>query len=135
MFSTYLGELKGYVGKAFVLAVWLPVFVFASLGMVIYLEGSGSLGSAWQRWNALTVGGQGVLAMEFLIAVTFKALGNVAQRRDCSPSNLILQAEVLCEVRRSRALIDLPSKLSRSPPCLDVFKASDLCHREHRLPL
>jgi hypothetical protein len=73
MFSTFIGELRGYFGKAFVLAVWLPVFVFASLSLVVYLLGSGSLEVVWQHWRSLQLDEQIVLAIAFLAPVTLFA--------------------------------------------------------------
>src|SRR2546425_5692032 len=73
MFSTFLGELRGYLGKAFILATWVPVLIFASASVAIYLAGNRSLGQAWQSWLNLTIGGQGVLSVEFLVIVTFLA--------------------------------------------------------------
>src|SRR5438874_1264712 len=73
MFSTFLGELRGYLGKAFILATWVPVLIFASVSVAVYLIGNKSLGQAWQSWLNLTIGGQGVLTVEFLVIVTFLA--------------------------------------------------------------
>ncbi len=73
MFSTFVGELRGYIGKAFVLAVWLPVIVFAGLGLIVYLWGDGSLETEWQRWRSLQLDEQIVLAVAFLAPVTLIA--------------------------------------------------------------
>src|SRR2546423_2191831 len=73
MFSTFLSELRGYLGKAFILATWVPVLIFASASVAIYLAGNRSLGQAWQIWLNLTLGGQGMLTIEFLGIVTFIA--------------------------------------------------------------
>jgi hypothetical protein len=73
VFSAFLGELKGYFGKAFMLAVWLPVFVCVSAGLVVVLVGHNALGSAWKQWLELKIEGQGVLAVAFLMAITLVA--------------------------------------------------------------
>jgi hypothetical protein len=73
MFTSILGELKGWFGRAFVLAVWLPVFVFASAGAAVWLAGAGRLASfadAWAQWRADE---KLILSAEFLLAVTLAA--------------------------------------------------------------
>lgn len=73
MFTTYLGELREYVGKGFVLAVWLPVLTFASALFVVYQVGRGSLNAAWSSWLILPLDGQVVQIIEFLAVVTLVA--------------------------------------------------------------
>jgi len=73
MFTTYLGELREYIGKGFVLAVWLPVLAFASVLFVVYQAGRGSLNAAWSSWLILPLGGQLVQVIEFLAVVTLVA--------------------------------------------------------------
>ncbi len=73
MFTSILGELKGWFGRAFVLAVWLPVFVFASAAAAVYLAGAGRLASfaaAWAQWGADQ---KIITSAEFLLAVTLVA--------------------------------------------------------------
>lgn len=73
VFTSLLGELKGWFGRAFLLAVWLPVFVFAGLGLAVYLAGAGRLASvagAWAQWDADE---KIILSAEFLVAVTLVA--------------------------------------------------------------
>lgn len=73
MFTSTLGELKDWFGRAFVLAVWLPVFIFASAGAAVWLAGAGRLASfadAWGQWRADE---KLILSAEFLLAVTLAA--------------------------------------------------------------
>ena len=73
VFTSLLGELKGWFGRAFLLAVWLPVFVFAGLGLAVYLAGAGRLASvagAWAQWDADE---KIILSAEFVVAVTLVA--------------------------------------------------------------
>jgi hypothetical protein len=77
MFTAILGELtgqlKGWFGRAFILAVWLPVFVFASAASAVYLAGAGRLDSfaaAWARWGADE---KAVVTAEFVFAVSLAA--------------------------------------------------------------
>ncbi|MCP4408117.1 MAG: hypothetical protein GY807_10230 [Gammaproteobacteria bacterium] len=55
------------------LAVWLPVIVFAGLGLVVYLWGDGSLETEWQHWRSLQLDEKIVLAVVFLAPVTMIA--------------------------------------------------------------
>ncbi len=73
MFSSFLGELKGYFGKAFVLAVWLPILLFTSAGLAVYLAGAGILRVSWERWLGLQIEDKVLLAAAFLITVTLTA--------------------------------------------------------------
>ena len=73
MFTTTLSSLKDWFGRAFVLAVWLPVFVFASAAVAVYLAGAGRLASsasAWAQWRADE---KLIISAEFLLAVTLAA--------------------------------------------------------------
>jgi len=48
MFSSFLGDAKSYLSKGFVLSTWLPVLIFASATVTVYLAGNTSLEQAWQ---------------------------------------------------------------------------------------
>lgn len=73
MFTSILGELKGWFGRAFVLAVWLPVFVFASAGAAVYVAGAGSLSSLSAAWAGRGADEKIVLSAGFVLAVTLVA--------------------------------------------------------------
>jgi hypothetical protein len=73
MFTSLLGELKGWFGRAFLLAVWLPVFIFASAAAAVYLAGAGVLTSSaavWAQWRADE---KIILSAVFIIVVTLVA--------------------------------------------------------------
>jgi hypothetical protein len=68
-----IGQLKGWFGRAFLLAVWLPVFIFASAGAAVYLAGAGGLGTfaaAWAQWQAAD---KAVVSALFVLAVSLVA--------------------------------------------------------------
>src|SRR2546421_4734452 len=73
MFDSFLGNVKGYLGKAFVLTAWLPVFVFACLGLVVYLAGNRSFEAVWHAWLSLPLGDQVAVTIAFLAPVTLLA--------------------------------------------------------------
>lgn len=73
MFTSLLGELKGWFGRAFLLAVWLPVFIFASAASVVYLAGAGAAVFGATAWARGGVDDKIVLSAEFILAVTLVA--------------------------------------------------------------
>lgn len=73
MFTSLLGELKGWFGRAFLLAVWLPVFVFASAVTAVYLAGAGALTSSAAMWAQWRVDEKIILSAKFIIVVTLVA--------------------------------------------------------------
>ena len=53
MFSAFLGGVKGYFGKGFVLAVWVPVLI-ASFAILMTVAGTqAKLECYWKNWLAL----------------------------------------------------------------------------------
>lgn len=73
MFTTLLGELKGWFGRAFLLAVWLPVFVFASTAWAVYLAGAGKLASGAAAWATWRADEKILLSVVFILVVTLVA--------------------------------------------------------------
>ena len=73
MFTSMLGDLKGYFGKAFVMAVWLPVGVFASALAVVLAPGTALLQAIQSMWNSSNLEKASLLAIEFLLVVTLVA--------------------------------------------------------------
>lgn len=73
VFTSLAGELKGWVGKAFVMAVWLPVLVFACAGLAVYLAGAGKLASAPAEWARRGADDKAIFLAVFVGAVTLAA--------------------------------------------------------------
>jgi hypothetical protein len=73
MFTSLLGELKDWFGRAFLVAVWLPVFVFASAVTAVYRAGAGALTSSAAVWTQLRVDEKIILSAKFIIVVTLVA--------------------------------------------------------------
>jgi hypothetical protein len=68
-----IGQLKGWFGRGFILAVWLPVFIFASAAAAVYLAGAGGVGTfaaVWAQWSA---GDKALVSAEFVLAVSLVA--------------------------------------------------------------
>ena len=77
MFSTVLQELKGYLGQAFLLTVFVPVVFFAGLSASLYLEVSGGFTAAVAAWERLSAWGQTAVAfgaLFFLFVAAYIAL-------------------------------------------------------------
>lgn len=51
MFDKFFSAFKGYFGKAFVLAVWLPVLIFAVALVTVCMAGDNSPETVWQQWQ------------------------------------------------------------------------------------
>ena len=73
MFTSLLGELKNWFGRAFLVAVWLPVFVFASAATAVYLAGAGALTSSAVMWAQWGLDEKIILSASFIIVVTLVA--------------------------------------------------------------
>lgn len=73
LFTSLAGELKGWVGKAFVMAVWLPVLVFACAGLAVYLAGAGALASAPAEWARRGADDKAIFLAVFVGVVTLAA--------------------------------------------------------------
>lgn len=73
MFSTFLQEVRGYLGKGFLLSVFIPTLIFASAHAAIYLELSLGLGVAWRRWATFSTEAKAMLILAALISLTFFA--------------------------------------------------------------
>ena len=73
MFSTFLQELRGYLGKGYLLAVFVPTLLFATAHLLIYLEISQGLGQAWQQWTSLSTDAKIILPLIGLIGLAFLA--------------------------------------------------------------
>ncbi len=74
MFNKFLSEIKGYFGKAFVLAVWLPVLIFAVALVTVCMAGDNSPETVWQQWQQWADMNKSLLpATIFLFAVTLIA--------------------------------------------------------------
>lgn len=73
MFTSLLGELKNWFGRAFLVAVWLPVFVFASAATAVYLAGVGALTSSAAMWAQWRVDEKIILSAKFIIVITLVA--------------------------------------------------------------
>src|SRR5207249_413363 len=73
MFSSFFGPIKESLGKAFLLTVWLPVLIFASATVTVYLIANRSLNYTWQNWLTLSLGGQGLVTIGFLMVTTLVA--------------------------------------------------------------
>ena len=73
MFSTFLAKTKDYLGKAFILAVWIPVLIFSGSVTTVYLAETNSLISTWEKW--LKLGTETKLTFGFiaLIVITLIA--------------------------------------------------------------
>lgn len=73
MFSTVLQNLKTYFGdsfgQAFILGVFLPVLIFVSLSLALYLEITQGLGTAIAAWDKLSGLNQFLLVLAELIFV------------------------------------------------------------------
>lgn len=74
MFSTVFGEIKGYFGKAFIPAVWIPLLIFSAAILTVYFSGQGSLVSNWQKFWTFNIEIKILLISTFLIIVTLIAL-------------------------------------------------------------
>lgn len=74
MFNKFLSEVKGYFGKAFVLAVWLPVLIFTVALVTVCMAGDNSPETVWQQWQQWADLNKSLLpATIFLFAVTLIA--------------------------------------------------------------
>lgn len=73
MFSTFLQELRGYMGKGYLLGVFVPTLIIASLGLVVGVEITVGTAEMLQRWSALDLDAQLILGFGALIAVAFWA--------------------------------------------------------------
>ena len=73
MFTSLLGELKNWFGRAFLLAVWLPVFVFASAATAVYLAGAGALTSSAVMWAQWGLDAKIILSATFIVVITLVA--------------------------------------------------------------
>ena len=73
MFSSFLGQIKESLGKAFLLTVWLPALIFVSTVLTVYLIANKSLEHVWQNWLTLSLGGQGLITVGFLMGTTLVA--------------------------------------------------------------
>lgn len=73
MFTSLLGELKGWFGRAFLLSVWLPVFIFAGAGLSVYLAGAGTLASAFDIWDQWSADRKAIFTAVFILVVTLIA--------------------------------------------------------------
>ena len=73
MFSTFLGQVNEYFGKAFIIAVWMPLLVFAGTLFTVYFVATNSLAATWQKWILLNTQAQLVLGFIFLIVITLIA--------------------------------------------------------------
>ena len=67
MFSTFLDQAKDYLGKAFILAVWIPLLIFSVSLATVYFAGTNSLISTWEKW--LTLGTETKLTLAFISLV------------------------------------------------------------------
>jgi hypothetical protein len=74
MFSTVLQNLKtyfgDYFGRPFILGVFLPVFIFLSANLALYLEVTQGIGTAIAAWDKLSAVTQVLLSLTGLM-VTF----------------------------------------------------------------
>jgi hypothetical protein len=75
LFTSIMGELKGWFNRAFLMAVWLPVCVFASAATVVYLAGAGELASGAAAWAQWQTDEKVILVAEFVIVITLVAFG------------------------------------------------------------
>lgn len=74
MFNKFLSEVKGYFGKAFVLAVWLPVLILAVALVTVFMAGNNSPETVWQQWQKWADLNKSLVpATIFLFAVTLIA--------------------------------------------------------------
>src|SRR5690349_15946034 len=69
MFSTVLGELKGYIGSDFVLSIFFPVLIFVALSVALWLKIQDRLGDAIAAWEKLTLQTQGITLISGLTVV------------------------------------------------------------------
>jgi hypothetical protein len=73
MFGKFLGEVKGYFGKGFVLAVWVPVLI-ASVAILITFAGiQGKIEAYWQGWLGLGSQLQTIVGILVFFAITLVA--------------------------------------------------------------
>ncbi len=73
MFSTFLERTKDYLGKAFILAVWIPVLIFSGSVATVYLAGTNSLVSTWEKWLKLATETKLTFAFISLVIITLIA--------------------------------------------------------------
>lgn len=73
MFSTFLAKTKDYLGKAFILAVWIPVLIFSGSVTTVYLAETNSLISTWEKWLKLGTETKLTLAFISLVIITLIA--------------------------------------------------------------
>lgn len=73
MFATVLQELKGYFGRDFLLAAFLPILLFAGLSLMLYLEVTQGLGTALAGWENLPTLARTVVIAGTVIAVVVAA--------------------------------------------------------------
>lgn len=74
MFSNFFGEIKGYFGKPFIPAVWMPLLIFSGAILAVYFTGQGSLVTNWQEFWTFNIEIKILLVSTFLIIVTLIAL-------------------------------------------------------------
>ena len=73
MFSTFLQEIRGYLGKGFLLAVFIPTLLFWSINVTIYLTVTMGLDQAWQQWSELSAEARVILLLAGLVGLSFFA--------------------------------------------------------------
>src|SRR5438067_1353522 len=73
MFSTFLQELRGYLGKGFLLAVFVPTMLFWGSMLAVYLEITGGLGRTLQYWTDLSAGDRIIFLLVGLLTLSFFA--------------------------------------------------------------
>jgi hypothetical protein len=74
MINTFVGEIRGYFGKAFVPAVWIPLLIFSATILMVCFAGQGSLVVNWQKFWTFNIEIKILLITTFLIIVTLIAL-------------------------------------------------------------
>ncbi|MFN8490281.1 MAG: hypothetical protein U0350_22025 [Caldilineaceae bacterium] len=73
MTTTFLQELRGYLGKGFFLAVFIPTMLFGFVHLTLYLEIAWGLLQAWQRWADLPSEAKVILGLVGLSGLAFFA--------------------------------------------------------------
>ena len=73
MFTTFLDQAKNYLGKAFILAVWIPVFIFSVSLATVYFAGTNSFILNWEKWLKLATETKLTLGFISLVIITLIA--------------------------------------------------------------
>jgi hypothetical protein len=73
MFTTILGDLKGYFGKAFIMSVWLPVAVFISGLAAVIAPGTAFMQAIQTAGTEADLKETSLLAIALFLAVTLIA--------------------------------------------------------------